>query len=99
MVLVFHGAEYGAVVTSVPALPSRKNCTPMTASLSAALVVTVIVPETVAPLLGDVTATVGDVVSIVTFSAPDTDDTLFVASVAVAVMLWAPSPSETVVML
>src|SRR5688572_13206148 len=99
VVLVFHGAEYGAVVTSVPALPSRKNCTPTTATLSAGLVVTVIVPETVAPLLGEVTATVGDVVSMVTLSAPDGDDALFVASVAVAVMLWVPSLSETVVML
>src|SRR5687767_14143058 len=59
VLLVFHGAEYGAVVTSVPALPSRKNCTPVTAVSSAALAVTVIVPETVAPEAGELMLTVG----------------------------------------
>src|SRR5687768_802335 len=59
VVLVFHGAEYGAVVTSVPALPSRKNCTPTTAVSSAALTVTVIVPEMVSPETGEVMLTVG----------------------------------------
>src|SRR3990170_3498860 len=53
VVLVFQGAEYGAVVTSVPALPSRKYCTP----------VTVIVPDTVSPETGELMLTVGDVVS------------------------------------
>src|SRR5688572_22312774 len=59
VVVVFQGAENGAVVTSVPALPSRKNCTPVTAVSSAALAVTVIVPETVAPEAGELMLTVG----------------------------------------
>src|SRR5687768_6528576 len=58
-VFVFHGAEYGAVVSSVPAVPSTKNCTPVTAVSSAALAVTVIVPDTVSPETGELMLTVG----------------------------------------
>ena len=63
-VVVFHGTEYGAAVSSVPMLaPSRRNCTPTTPTLSAAVAVTVTVPLTVAPLAGDVSAVVGGTVS------------------------------------
>src|SRR5688500_18936243 len=59
VVVVFQGMEYGAAASSVPALPSTKNCTPVTAVSSAALTVTVIVPETVVPAAGEVMLTVG----------------------------------------
>src|SRR5207245_2084060 len=56
--------EYGAAVSSAPMLaPSTLNWTPATPTLSAALAVTVTVPETVAPLAGEVMLTVGGVVS------------------------------------
>src|SRR5687767_8916746 len=58
-VVVFQVDEYGAAVTSVPAMPSRKNCTPTTAVSSAALAVTVIVPDTVSPDAGELMLTVG----------------------------------------
>src|SRR5687767_12038162 len=64
---VFQVAEYGAVVLSAPsATPSRKNCTPVTATLSEALAVTVIAALTVAPLAGEVIATVGATESLTT---------------------------------
>src|SRR5262245_7404733 len=63
--VVFHAAEYGAVVSSAPsAAPSRKNWTPATPTLSDALAVTVTEPLTVAPEVGEVTATVGADVSL-----------------------------------
>ena len=56
--------EYGDVVSSVPRLlPSRRNCTPTTPTLSDAAAVTLIVPDTVAPLAGAASETVGAVVS------------------------------------
>src|SRR5687768_3039907 len=72
-VLVFQGMEYGAVVTSVPAMPSTKNCTPATAMSSAALAVTVIVPETVAPEAGALMLTVGAVMSLATVTVTGLD--------------------------
>src|SRR5205809_7047992 len=61
---VFHEIEYGAAVLSAPRLaPSSRNCTPATPTLSEALAVTVTVPDTVWPLLGEVMLTVGGVVS------------------------------------
>jgi len=63
-VVVFQDIEYGATVISAPKFaPSNLNCTPTTPTLSEALAVTVIVPDTVAPLLGAVMDTVGAVVS------------------------------------
>src|SRR5439155_327802 len=63
-VVVFQETAKGAAVSSVPsAAPSSKNCTPATPTLSAALAVTVSVPETVAPLAGELMLTVGGVVS------------------------------------
>src|SRR2546422_965629 len=62
--VVSQGTEYGAAVSSAPAFtPSNWNCTPTTPTLSEALAVTLIVPETVAPETGEVMLTVGDVVS------------------------------------
>src|SRR6266849_72305 len=62
--VVSQGTEYGAVVSSAPsAALSTKNCTPATPTLSEALAVTVVVPETGVPDPGDVILTVGGVVS------------------------------------
>jgi hypothetical protein len=63
-VVVFKDCEYGAAVTAAPRTkPSTWNCTLATATLSAAVAVIVIVPETVAPEAGEVIETVGGVVS------------------------------------
>ena len=63
-VVVFHATLYGAVVSSAPSrLPSRRNCTPPTPTLSAAVAVTSTVPDTVAPAAGDAMDTVGGVTS------------------------------------
>jgi hypothetical protein len=54
-------------MSSAPRLaPLALNCTPTTPTLSEASAVTVIVPETVAPSVGEVIATVGGVVSVST---------------------------------
>ena len=69
---MFHGTKYGADVTSAPKFaPSSLNCTPATATLSLAVALTVVGPETVAPCAGAVTATVGGVLSAPGFGAPD----------------------------
>jgi hypothetical protein len=61
---VFNDCEYGAALTAAPRfVPSTWNCTLATATLSAAVAATVIVPETVAPEPGAVIDTVGGVVS------------------------------------
>src|SRR2546426_441252 len=58
--VVFQGTEYGAAVSSAPALtPSNWNCTPTTPTLSEAITVT----ETLAPEAGEVMLTVGAVAS------------------------------------
>jgi len=57
-VVVFHENEYGEVATSVPTFtPSNWNCTPAIPALLDADAVTLMVPETVAPAVGDVTET------------------------------------------
>src|SRR3954463_10980699 len=62
---VFHDIAYGAAVSCAPALtPSITNCTPVTPTSSEAFAEMVVVPETVAPSAGDVTVTVGGVVSV-----------------------------------
>src|SRR2546426_2492693 len=64
-VVVSHAIAYGAVVSSTPTLaPSRRNWTPTTPTLSDALALIVVVPETVAPPAGAVRLTVGGVVSL-----------------------------------
>jgi hypothetical protein len=63
-VTVFQITEYGLSVTSAPILvPSTLNCTPATATLSAAQPDTTTEPETVAPAAGDLKKTIGGVVS------------------------------------
>src|SRR3989442_14071079 len=64
---VFQLMEYGEAVSSAPTfVPSSLNCTPTTATLSLALAVTGVVPESVDPAAGAVMLTVGDVVSLFT---------------------------------
>src|SRR5438046_7539464 len=63
-VAVFQVTAYGTVVSSAATGdPSTKNCTPTTAVLSEASALTITVPLTDAPLVGDVMVTVGAVVS------------------------------------
>src|SRR5262249_53585095 len=63
-VVVSTEIEYGAVVSSAPSgAPSPKNCTPATPTLSAAVAVTEIAPDTVVPFAGEVMLAVGGVVS------------------------------------
>src|SRR3989442_14686171 len=70
-VVVVQETEYGAVVASAPTFaPSSLNCTPTTPTLSVAVAVTVTAPDTVAPRVGAVRATVGGVVSLLTAAAP-----------------------------
>jgi hypothetical protein len=69
-------------VSSVPrSEPSSLNCTPTTPTLSAAVALTLIVLVTVAPPAGEVTETVGFVVSAVTVALASLDGGLrFTAS-------------------
>src|SRR5688500_2780171 len=63
-VLVFQATSYGAVVSSPPTwVPSTKNLTPDTLTLSDAVAAIVTPPESVAPSAGDVMAAVGGVES------------------------------------
>src|SRR5882724_4480415 len=63
-VVVFQVTPYGTVVSSAASGdPSRKNRTPTTSMLSEASALTVTVPLTDVPLVGDVMVTVGAVVS------------------------------------
>ena len=54
-------------------MPSNWNCTPTTPTLSEALAVTVIVPETLAPKAGEVMLTDGAVVSLKTVTVTGSD--------------------------
>ena len=82
-------------MSSAPRLaPSRVNWTPATATLSAAVAVTGVVPESVAPAAGELTLTVGGVVSgtglaTVTLTAAEVV-TLPAASRATARRAWVP---------
>jgi hypothetical protein len=63
-VVVSQLIAYGAVVSAAPRFaPFSLNCTAVTPTLSLAVALTVTVPDTVAPLAGAVTDTVGGVVS------------------------------------
>jgi hypothetical protein len=63
-VVVVHDIEYGDAVSSAPRFaPSSLNWTPDTPILSDAVADTAIIPETVAPDVGAVRETVGNVVS------------------------------------
>src|SRR5262245_52105045 len=62
--IVFHGIEYGAVVSSVPrGLPSNLNCTPTTPTASDASAAMVNDPTTVALSAGAVSEATGGTVS------------------------------------
>src|SRR6266404_1584989 len=89
---VFHCAEYGAAVSSAPALlPSTWNCTAATPTLSDAFAVSVIAPETVAPAEGDVIETDGAVASLKTVIVTAAEVVrLPAASRAIAVMVCEP---------
>src|SRR5439155_24017055 len=65
--VVSHDTENQFVVSSIPrSLPSSLNCTPTTPTLSDASALTVIVPATIAPAVGDAIATVGGILSLKT---------------------------------
>ena len=91
-VVVFHNTRYGAVSTSAPcAVPSTKNCTPTTPTLSDADAVIVTVPATLVPFRGAAIDTVGGVMSgfaTVTDTVADVVR-LPAASRATAVNAWA----------
>src|SRR3979411_2542305 len=62
--VVFQEVEYGPATIKLPKLPpSSWNCTLATPTLSVALATTVMLPETVVPLPGEVIETTGGVVS------------------------------------
>src|SRR6266516_4013912 len=89
---VSQGIEYGALMSSAPKLTlSILNCTPTTPTLSEALAVKLVVPETVAPETGDVMLTVGGVVSagdpLATVTVTESEVVLPAASRATAVMV------------
>jgi hypothetical protein len=89
--------EYGAVVSSVPrGTPSSRNWTPATPTSSAAVAVTVMVPETLDPGLGDVTDAVGGVVSgggpFDTVTVAEEEPVLPAPSRATALTVWLPLP-------
>ncbi len=88
--VVFQVSEYGDVpVTSAPRFaPSSLNCTPATATLSAAVAVTVTEPLTVAPAAGAVRLTVGGVVSTTLLTVTGTP--------ALVVVRFAPSRATAV---
>jgi hypothetical protein len=62
-VRVSHTVSNGASESTASSSPSSRNCTARTPPGSDALAATVMVPDTVAPLLGEVTVTVGGVES------------------------------------
>src|SRR6266571_312339 len=90
-VVVSQETLYGLAVTSAPRFtPSSLNWTPTTPVLSEALALTVVVPLTVAPLIGAVIATVGAALSTVTVTALLVV-VLPAASRATALRVWEPS--------
>src|SRR6266545_4752739 len=95
-VVVSQETLYGLAVTSAPRFaPSSLNWTPTTPALSEALALTVVVPLTVAPLLGVVIATVGAALSTVTVTALLVV-VLPAASRATAVSVWEPLAAPVV---
>jgi hypothetical protein len=97
--VVFQETEYGIVVSVPISVVPAKKSTATTPMLSEALALTGVASETVAPVAGSVTAAVGPAVSMVTLNAPDSAETLFAASTALAVILCVPLLSALVVML
>src|SRR5260221_10449981 len=98
-VVVFHDTEYGELVSSTPRLlPSTRNCTPATPTLSDAVALTVVVPDTVAPFAGELMLTLGAVVSVFDTVTVTADDVfrLPAASRAIAVSVCDPFPTVVV---
>src|SRR6266852_816026 len=90
-VVLFHEQVYGDVVAVHFVAPSTANVTEATPTLSLADAWIVIVPDTVAPLAGEVMLTVGGVVSVLlTVTEIEAAALLLAASFAVAVMVWTP---------
>ena len=70
--VVFQASEYGLDVSAEPTFaPSTRNCTLCTPTASEALAVTVGVPDTVAPALGELIETVGALLSTLTATAAE----------------------------
>src|SRR5207249_2162090 len=93
-VVVVHTRLYGLVVTSDPSgAPSSLNCTPATATLSAADAVRVTAPNSIAPVAGAVSVTVGAVESTTVKGMPGAVAVLPAASRATAVTVWLPTAS------
>src|SRR5437762_538202 len=66
-VVVFQETEYGEAASSAPRLaPSNLNCTPATPTLSLAVALTVMLPDTVVFATGALIETDGAVVSLLT---------------------------------
>ena len=86
------------MVSSAPSgVLSTRNCTPATATLSAAVALRLTVPDTVAPLAGAVRLTVGAVMSgLLTVTLTDFVVVLPAASRATAVSLWVPLATAAV---
>jgi hypothetical protein len=90
--VVFSGSWNGAAVTSAPTwVPSTRNLTPTTPTLSLAWTDRVVVPDTVAPAAGAVADTVGGVVSATVKLTAAEVVALPAASRAVAVTVWLPT--------
>ena len=90
-VAVFHDTPQPPVelVSSATRLAPSMNCTPVTPTLSEAVAVSETVPDTVAPLAGAVTLTVGAVLSTVTVTVAEV--VVVAGGVAgSAVSVWAP---------
>src|SRR5437660_1467507 len=97
-VLVSHATAYGAAVSSVPRFaPSILNCTPTTPTLSDAVAVIVVVPETVAPLAGAVILTVGGVVSFETVTVIAAEVVVFPAASRATAVSVCPALRSAVV--
>ncbi len=84
-----HVVPYGAVASVPTSVPSTRNSTWVTPTLSEAVAATGTDPDTVAPLAGEVTDTVGAVVS-GTVTVTPALVVLPAASYARAWMVWLP---------
>jgi len=78
--------------------PSTRNCTPATPTLSDAVALTVVVPDTVAPFAGELMLTLGAVVSELETVTLTADEVVRfpAASRATAVRVCGPLPTVVV---
>ena len=93
---MFSDSEYGLLVSAVPTFaPSTLNCTLCTPTVSDALAVTFVVPDTTAPFAGAVIETLGALLSTVTVTFAEVR--VFPAvSRATALRVCEPSASQLV---